>query len=114
MGGPHKNSKTNMHVCVCVCIELELSKAEVTLNEPHRPSPKAKATRSSTVRRHRKRATAHLRPQHPDEELSAVTTADDNEVIQRIKHVPGSNSYTSTEIVQDTCSVSAVTSVRVI
>ncbi|KAF4082294.1 hypothetical protein AMELA_G00149920 [Ameiurus melas] len=71
-------------------LELELSKAEVVLNEPHRPSPKAKATRSSTARRHRKRAAAHLRPQRPDEELSAITTAEDNEVIQRIKHVPGS------------------------
>lgn len=72
-----------------VCAELELSKVEVALNEPHRPSPKAKATRSSTVRRHRKRATAHLRPQHLDAELSAITTAEDDEVIQRIKHVPG-------------------------
>ncbi|XP_053371819.1 protein Aster-B isoform X3 [Clarias gariepinus] len=71
-------------------LELELSKVEVVLNEPHRPSPKTKATRSSTMRRHRKRATAHLRPQHMDEELSAITTAEDDEVIQRIKHVPGS------------------------
>ncbi|XP_053097423.1 protein Aster-B isoform X3 [Pangasianodon hypophthalmus] len=71
-------------------LELELSKVEVVLNEPHRPSPKAKVTRSSTVRRHRKRAAAHLRPQHLDEELSAITTAEDDEVIQRIKHVPGS------------------------
>ncbi|XP_046717267.1 protein Aster-B isoform X4 [Silurus meridionalis] len=71
-------------------LEMELSKVEVVLNEPHRPSPKAKATRSSNVRRHRKRATAHLRPQHLNEELSAITTAEDDEVIQRIKHVPGS------------------------
>ncbi|XP_058267671.1 protein Aster-B isoform X7 [Hemibagrus wyckioides] len=71
-------------------LELELSKVETVLNEPHRPSPKAKVTRVSTVRRHRKRAAAHLRPQHLDEELSAVTTAEDDEVIHRIKHVPGS------------------------
>ncbi|XP_027014318.1 protein Aster-B isoform X8 [Tachysurus fulvidraco] len=71
-------------------LELELSKVEVVLNKPHRPSPKAKATRSSTVRRHRKRAAGHLRPQHLDEELSAVTTAEDDEVIQCIKHVAGS------------------------
>lgn len=80
---------------VCGCAELELSKVEVVLNEPHRPSPKSKATRSSTVRRHRKRATGHLRPQHLDEELSAVTTAEDDEVIQRIKHVPGLSSSSS-------------------
>ncbi|TSV15265.1 GRAM domain-containing protein 1B [Bagarius yarrelli] len=70
--------------------EVELSKAEVALNEPHRPSPKAKATRSSTARRHRKRAPAHLRSQHLDEDLSAVTTAEDDEVIQHVKHIPGS------------------------
>ncbi|XP_062869661.1 protein Aster-B isoform X3 [Trichomycterus rosablanca] len=71
-------------------LELELSKVEVALTEPHRQSPKSKVVRSSTVRRHRKRPTSHLRPQHLDEELSAITTAEDEEVIKRIKHVPGS------------------------
>ncbi|KAJ8368904.1 hypothetical protein SKAU_G00089320 [Synaphobranchus kaupii] len=71
-------------------LELELSKVEeVLLTEPLRQSPKAKATKTSTVRR-RKRPLVHLRSQHLEEALSPVTTPTDDEVIHRIKHVAGS------------------------
>uniref|UniRef100_A0A8B9LBE5 GRAM domain containing 1Bb n=1 Tax=Astyanax mexicanus TaxID=7994 RepID=A0A8B9LBE5_ASTMX len=70
-------------------LELELAKAEDVLLETHRPSPKAKALKSSTLRR-RKRPLPHLRTPHLEETLSPVTTPTDEEVIQRIKHVAGS------------------------
>ncbi|XP_037395929.1 protein Aster-B isoform X10 [Pygocentrus nattereri] len=70
-------------------LELELGKAEDSLLESHRPSPKAKALKSSTLRR-RKRPLPHLRTPHLEETLSPVTTPTDEEVIQRIKHVAGS------------------------
>ena len=70
---------------------LELSKAETVFTDPHRQqSPKAKALRTATARR-RKRPHAHLRAQHLDEALSAVTTPEDEEVIHRIKHVAGTH-----------------------
>ncbi|KAL2096197.1 hypothetical protein ACEWY4_008345 [Coilia grayii] len=76
------------------CLELELAKLEdMMLTEQaavtHRPSPKAKAVKSSTLRR-RKRPLQHLRNQHMEEALSPVTTPTDEEVIHRIKHVAGS------------------------
>ncbi|XP_063762547.1 protein Aster-B isoform X5 [Eleginops maclovinus] len=70
-------------------LELELSKLEDLLTESHQLSPKAKATKNSTVRR-KKRPLPHLRSQHLDEALSPVTTPTDEEVIQRIKQVAGS------------------------
>ncbi|XP_028857590.1 protein Aster-B isoform X7 [Denticeps clupeoides] len=70
-------------------LELELAKVEEILTEAHRPSPKAKAVKNSTIRR-RKRPLPHLRNQHVDEALSPVTTPTDEEVIHRIKHVAGS------------------------
>ncbi|XP_076850758.1 protein Aster-B-like [Brachyhypopomus gauderio] len=70
-------------------LELELAKTEDILLEAHRPSPKAKALKSSTLRR-RKRALPHLRSPHLEETLSPVTTPTDEDVIQRIKHVAGS------------------------
>ncbi|XP_036392939.1 protein Aster-B-like isoform X3 [Megalops cyprinoides] len=70
-------------------LEVELSKMEEVLMEPHRQSPKAKAMKTSTVRR-RKRPLVHLRAQHLEEALSPVTTPTDDEVIHRIKHVAGS------------------------
>ncbi|XP_072551611.1 protein Aster-B isoform X7 [Salminus brasiliensis] len=70
-------------------LELELAKAEDVLIETHRPSPKAKALKSSTLRR-RKRPLPHLRTPLLEETLSPVTTPTDEEVIQRIKHVAGS------------------------
>ncbi|XP_035240879.1 protein Aster-B isoform X10 [Anguilla anguilla] len=71
-------------------LEIELSKMEEgLLMEPLRQSPKAKATKTSTLRR-RKRPLVHLRAQHLEEVLSPVTTPTDDEVIHRIKHVAGS------------------------
>uniref|UniRef100_UPI003AABE78C protein Aster-B isoform X4 n=1 Tax=Centroberyx gerrardi TaxID=166262 RepID=UPI003AABE78C len=70
-------------------LEVELSKVEELLTESHRPSPKAKVVKNSTVRR-RKRPLPHMRSQHLDEALSPVTTPTDEEVIQRIKQVAGS------------------------
>ncbi|KAG9348283.1 hypothetical protein JZ751_002018 [Albula glossodonta] len=71
-------------------LELELSKAEeILLTEPLRQSPKAKVTKTSTVRR-RKRPLVHLRAQHLEEALSPVTTPTDDEVVHRVKHVAGS------------------------
>ncbi|XP_066541066.1 protein Aster-B isoform X1 [Hoplias malabaricus] len=70
-------------------LELELTKAEDVLLESHRPSPKAKALKSATLRR-RKRPLPHLRSPHLEETLSTVTTPTDEEVIHRIKHVAGS------------------------
>ncbi|XP_063061594.1 protein Aster-B isoform X1 [Engraulis encrasicolus] len=76
-------------------LELELAKLEdLMLSEqaavtPLRPSPKAKAVKSATLRR-RKRPLAHLRSAHLEEALSPVTTPTDEEVIHRIKHVAGS------------------------
>ncbi|XP_041918844.1 protein Aster-B isoform X8 [Alosa sapidissima] len=75
-------------------LELELAKLEdVMLTEQqavsHRPSPKAKAVKNSTLRR-RKRPLQHLRNQHIEEALSPVTTPTDEEVIHCIKHVAGS------------------------
>ncbi|KAI1893757.1 hypothetical protein AGOR_G00126960 [Albula goreensis] len=71
-------------------LELELSKAEeMLLTEPLRQSPKAKVTKTSTVRR-RKRPLVHLRAQHLEEALSPVTTPTDDEVVHRVKHVAGS------------------------
>ncbi|XP_062860368.1 protein Aster-B-like isoform X2 [Trichomycterus rosablanca] len=70
-------------------LELELAKAEDLLLEAHRPSPKAKALKSATLRR-RKRTLPHLRTPHPEETLSPVTTPTDEEVVHRIKHVAGS------------------------
>ncbi|XP_066565968.1 protein Aster-B isoform X3 [Amia ocellicauda] len=69
-------------------LEIELTKAEAVFTEPHRQSPKEKATKTTTVRR-RKRPLTHIRSQHLDEALSPVTTPTDEEVIHRIKHVAG-------------------------
>ena len=70
-------------------VEIKLSKVEeVVLMEPLRQSPKAKASKTSTLRR-RKRPLVHLRAQHLEEALSPVTTPTDDEVIHRIKHVAG-------------------------
>ncbi|XP_051765345.1 protein Aster-B isoform X13 [Ctenopharyngodon idella] len=67
-------------------LELELNKVQLVLSEPHKQSPKSKAT----VRR-RKRPMTHMRQQHLDEALSPVTTPEDEKsVIRRIKHVAGS------------------------
>ncbi|KAK1900124.1 Protein Aster-B [Dissostichus eleginoides] len=60
---------------------------EDVLTESHQLSPKA--VKGSAVRR-KKRPLPHLRSQHLDEALSPVTTATDQEVIQRIKQVAGS------------------------
>ncbi|XP_071058875.1 protein Aster-B, partial [Pseudochaenichthys georgianus] len=66
---------------------LELSKLEDVLTESHQLSPKA--AKGSAVRR-KKRPLPHLRSQLLDEALSPVTTATEQEVIQRIKQVAGS------------------------
>ncbi|XP_051952628.1 protein Aster-B-like isoform X2 [Xyrauchen texanus] len=70
-------------------LELELAKMEDAIIETHRPSPKTKAVKNSTMRR-RKRPLTHLRVIHHDETLSPVTTPTDEEVIQCIRHVAGS------------------------
>ncbi|XP_026882682.2 protein Aster-B isoform X9 [Electrophorus electricus] len=70
-------------------LELELAKAEDILLETHGSSPKAKALKSSTLRR-RKRPLPHLRTAHLEESLRPVATPTDEEVIQRIRHVAGS------------------------
>uniref|UniRef100_A0A4W4GAB6 VASt domain-containing protein n=1 Tax=Electrophorus electricus TaxID=8005 RepID=A0A4W4GAB6_ELEEL len=62
---------------------------EDILLETHGSSPKAKALKSSTLRR-RKRPLPHLRTAHLEESLRPVATPTDEEVIQRIRHVAGS------------------------
>ncbi|CAL8360806.1 unnamed protein product [Merluccius merluccius] len=70
-------------------LEMELSKVEEELlSESHRPSPKAKAVKSSVALRRRKRPLAHLRSL--DEALGPAATPIDDDVIHRIKQVAGS------------------------
>ncbi|KAK0145952.1 GRAM domain-containing protein 1B [Merluccius polli] len=70
-------------------LEMELSKVEEELlSESHRPSPKAKAVKSSVALRRRKRPLVHLRSL--DEALGPAATPIDDDVIHRIKQVAGS------------------------